>query len=529
MKNRNKSPKAKALAKLGREIKKDIDNVKSAAHNCGLFEFLFFIYLLRINRHHKVTEIDKSVGDLSKNSSLKFLSMSEESLKYMISLVAKYGYGGISISKNDLKPFFDFNLVKILQQYGNLINSKYEFKSLLEIFNVNVTGNDNRFIEVDMSNMEKDLNVRKYMEYYCRIDLDNDLSSNQLLSPSELYSVIKSEYAIVEELFIIEFGVNLEEFINVIDMLLNVFIGNVEKNQSKFDQTSNGDLDLMSTKTIIAYSNCFVVDSNLLHQSFDEKSQSLLQRFVFQHSEFNENQLRFHQVTRQPIFKFRDYYVISPELIMDSILINIHYSMLESPKIKQKYIKIKSELFLDKIATIANKHGYTEIDREVELYEGKEQIGDIDIILRNDKNHFVLVEAKNHSLPLDVYFKDLLGVKNHLIKLKREWENKVKRRIKHIEKLYSNYSIDKNHVYIVVSRYPEIISHYSDIWYLCENEFDIWLSEFGKYSSFSDLYKKIYKPQIKLTSKEFEIFKEASMFVGDYYKNKEDFDKRDKQ
>ncbi|MNI37042.1 hypothetical protein D3C73_911150 [compost metagenome] len=81
------------------------------------------------------------------------------------------------------------------------------------------------------------------------------------------------------------------------------------------------------------------------------------------------------------------------------------------------------------MAQIGQKNGYEEVDRELELYEGRNQIGDIGLVLKNNDDHFILIEAKNHALPLNVYFKDFEAVSTRLKYLQGDWEKKVNKRI----------------------------------------------------------------------------------------------------
>ena len=54
----------------------------------------------------------------------------------------------------------------------------------------------------------------------------------------------------------------------------------------------------------------------------------------------------------------------------------------------------------------------------------KKTIGDIDLILKNNEGSHLLIEAKNHALPLAVYFKDSDKTLAHLEYLQNEWEKR---------------------------------------------------------------------------------------------------------
>src|SRR5690606_31302238 len=134
----------------------------------------------------------------------------------------------------------------------------------------------------------------------------------------------------------------------------------------------------------------------------------------------------------------------------------------ESDNVKEEYKKRYSDKFVDRLETIASKHGYVEHSRELELYEGKNQIGDLDIVLFNEqKNHYLLIEAKNHALSLDVYFHDFEATEKRLEYLTNAWEKKVERRYNNVKDSHEKYGIGSSFDYIIVSRYPEILSHFS--------------------------------------------------------------------
>ena len=55
------------------------------------------------------------------------------------------------------------------------------------------------------------------------------------------------------------------------------------------------------------------------------------------------------------------------------------------------------------------------LSRQPFLMEGKNTIGNIDLIMRNkETGNTLLIEAKNHTLPLDVYFVSPAAIKSHV-------------------------------------------------------------------------------------------------------------------
>jgi hypothetical protein len=508
--------KDKALEKLRLEINKDIDTATEMAKSCGLLEFLYFIYQLHWTR---LLHLFPNAENQKPEILSAYTNTIEESLKYITSLTAKFGHWGFAIPKGEKIPFLNIKLVQVFLKHGNLINSKYETESMIQLFDVQVSGERNQHLRIDMSNVETDPDVKILFNYFLRIDEDNDTKKSSKKNKDTLIQNFKDEYAPFSEMFEEELGVTIDEFCWLNDQLLQRVTKGIKSKENLFEKLPNGNVDVTSQITFIHFSQCFLQDKQKLFKSFDSKFHPVISRLTFKSEQFDERQLRFHHVTRQPIFEHKAMIIISPELILDSLFTNIHYSLIEAPAIKQKYIARQASLFLDKIATIANKFGYSEVDREKDLFEGKNQIGDVDIIFKNDAGNFLLIEAKNHVLPMDIYFKDVIKTKEHLAYLQKEWERKVTRRVEHLKSNHANYSIPNDHLYIVVSRFPEIISHYSDLLILSIQEFEVWLEKFETLISYSDFYDKHYEARdSKFTIAEMEEMQKANLIFGRFAK-----------
>ncbi|MNW54657.1 hypothetical protein D3C74_322690 [compost metagenome] len=128
--------------------------------------------------------------------------------------------------------------------------------------------------------------------------------------------------------------------------------------------------------------------------------------------------------------------------------INLHYSLLEGGN-HEAYKQRTSTEFVNRLAQIGQKNGYEEVDRELELYERRNQIGDIDLVLKNNDDHFILIEAKNHALPLNVYFKGFEAVSTRLKYLQGDWEKKVNKRISQLSSKHTEYNIGPNFTYFL--------------------------------------------------------------------------------
>lgn len=508
--------KERALAKIEVELKKDIDYAIGLAKACGLLEFLYFIYQLHWVR---LLHLFPNTEEVKKDFLNAYTNTLEESIKYSISLVAKFGYWGFAFKKDGKAPILNLQLAQLFLKHGNYINSKYETESLVKLFDVQVSGERDQHFRIDTTVSDADPEVKSLFDYFLRIDYDTDLKKNSKTNKDQLIAKFKDEYLPFSDLFEKELGITVEEFCWLNEGLLKMVTDRASSKEALYEKLPNGNIDVTSQKTFLHFSTAFLYNRSKVYESFDAKFHPILDKLIFKPEAFDEKQLRFHHVTRQPIFAHKDILVISPELILDSLFTNIHYSLIEAESIKDEYIARQASLFLDKVVKIASTYGYQEVEREKDLYEGKTQIGDIDLILRHADGHYLLIEAKNHALPLDIYFKDVAKTREHLNYLQKKWENKVLRRIEHLRLNHTKYSISAGYDYIVVSRYPEIISHYSELFIVSIQEFTIWLESYKTVSEFNKFYSEYSKEiQPNFTAEEMEEMREDNLIVGRFAK-----------
>jgi hypothetical protein len=506
--------KERALKKLEVEIHKDIQKLIMGAKKCGVFELLHFMYYLHWSR---LLHLFPKAETRDKPKLKIFSSTIEESLKFLISLITKYGKPNFFYDKEKKILPLNNDLVIELLKLANLINAKYENFSMINLFDVTVYGERDRYLRIDMSNVQTDKELMKIFNYFVRTDIDNNLKKNESTLHNELIDNFKKEYLPFNDLFVKEIGVSVNEFCDLINKILNLITERIKEKQDSFPKLENGNVDIQDSRTFIGFSLCYLFDKSELYEQFESKFHSVIKRLTFEPEEFNENELRFHFVTRKPLIEIGKTFAISPELILDSIFTNTHYSLLESPEIKHEYISKQSDYFVDQIVEIANKYGYDEIDRELELYERKNQIGDLDVVLKNQNGHFLIIEAKNHALPLDIYFKDVTKTREHLEYLKDKWESKVIKRKNHLAENHSKYGIGKNHKYIVVSLFPEIISHFSNLLVLSIKELEMYLESNDLEISFEEFYSKLYKKHgQQYSEEEIEELKQANIVLGTY-------------
>jgi phage anti-repressor protein len=124
---------------------------------------------------------------------------------------------------------------------------------------------------------------------------------------------------------------------------------------------------------------------------------------------------------------------------------------------------------------------------------------------------------------MDIYFKDIAKTKQHLTHLQNEWEVKVKRRYDHLIANRGKYSFTNNYSYIVVSKYPEIISHYSELLILSIQEFEVWLAKYKHVTSYDDFYQMHWEVSRQtLTIEEIEMLQNDKFLFGRFDKSTDD-------
>lgn len=305
----------------------------------------------------------------------------------------------------------------------------------------------------------------------------------------------RKEFSPASKLFEREFGVSIDVYIHFYEFVCNLLTKKLTEFEKKAPKLPNGQIAVMQKETIYMFIFHIMIEEKDIIKKMGRKIQPLIQRLILDPTEIIDDQLQFHQLTRKPILKaVTGELIISPDLFLDSLFTNTHYSFLQgSKKISDCYQSITSDSFLTQIEAITRKFGYTQLHTNLELYEGKVQLGDLDLVLKNKSGHTLIIEAKRHALPMQVYFKDMEATQKRLNDLKKKWESKVIRRTEHLKEKHVAYGIKEPYTYIIVSLNPEILSHHSDILCLTLNELESYLSiEDKKETSFNEIVEITY-------------------------------------
>jgi len=494
-----------AINKAKNENEKSIEKLQSLCAQAEIGELLFHIYFLRIIRIFKNRDNTKA-NNLS-------LDMADEIYKYIIPSILKYGKVKL-LSLNDIyiNLSIDNDLTLALKEIVTHINSNYESISLLTLCDdIELFGERNQYLKLNLEDILSSDDKKIFFDYTYRTHEYINLQKQNITQLENLLIDFEKEYSIHSELLVKLYNLSAKEISNIVRKIMNHIMINLENNENKCPILENNNIDINSPQTLINICSSFIIDNDKMVELIGSQNNSFLNKLIFKSNNFNISELSYPQILREPIIKINNYYIISPELLLDSLHINIHYSLLESEKTKNEYKKNSAIKFVDEIANISNKHGYIEIQRELELYKKKNKLGDIDLILYNkNKKRYLLIEAKNHSLPLAVYHGDLISIKGHLEKLKISWEQKVLNRLEHIKQHHDNYNIGSNFDYIIVSKYPEIISHTSDILILAIKEYEYYLEHSTLH--FKKINEKMYHEdklnldELKILSKDYTNF-----------------------
>lgn len=489
----NEQHRTRALTKLHSEIKNDIYHAVEIAKLCGLWDLLRLLYEFRLARSVMVDPERKhslSKGDLAA------LHLNDEAMKYAISLVAKHGKWNDPDALESPMKGFDISRVHQLEKMTRHINAKFESEILLNIAEVRVSGKRDEHCLVKPESVYDDPQRIMHLQFGLRLENFTSDEKNDSLPIAKLIEKFKHEYTPLSELYALDNGISIDDYCKGMLDIHDSIVKRGMEADVEFIDADNDLVDPFSPRTFVNVSRTFVMTIKEMNESLSPNFIDFIKRNPFDPEAVSDSELRYHYVSRRPFLVGNGFTVFSPELVFDSMLGNTHYTFLESMKSKQKYMELSSSQFINEITKTAAQAGYQEIGRDIYLKEGKKDIGDIDLFLWNrDTDHCLLIEAKNHMLPLPVYFRSPEAVEQHIIR-NRDWENKVHRRIAHLTGDDTSFCITNKWDYLVVSLMPEPLAHVTDLLILSLGEFKHWLSQTPRPSSFAELHEILHDPKL---------------------------------
>jgi hypothetical protein len=504
--------RARAVAKLRGELTKDIDRAAAIAGTCGLWELLRLCYLLRLTR---LVLLVPAYREKLTPADMAELQLREEALKYAIGLAAKHGTWVDDAAVIGTLDAFNNERVNALEHFARHINAKFEMEAMFHVARIRVVGERDQDCYFDLEAGLRDPQRSIYLHYGLRMERSTSRGKERLLAVPDLVRRLYEDFFELADLFEARCGISLDLFCKGILELYAALTARFQEAEAKIDIEGKGRINPDEIRAFLYLSRAMYFTDAELEDSLSPEFVSYLRAHPFNPVAASETELRFHYLTRRPFLMGRGFAVLSPELFFDSVLDNTHFTLLEGAESKAQYMDAGASRFLDRIAALAVNSGYEEVTRDVYLKQGKLDIGDIDLVLRNPvTNHTLLVEGKNHALPLPVYFRSAEAIDAHVAR-NRDWEKKVKRRIAHLHSASPSYTVDGPWDYIVVSLMPEPLAHLSDLLVLSLDEFEQWLIQEPRDASFSQFYENIYKPEEPTMSmEEMNRLQEGGYFLG---------------
>ncbi len=473
-----------AFEKAKLETRKTIDRIKALCNHLSFGELAYCIYYLHVIRILKHGEL-KTIENMS-------VDRFNDVLKHSISCIYKYS-NILDIPKDNYT--LDITKSIYITKIVNHLHSLHETTSFITIMDdVELKGERNQHIKIDLLKIMENPRKKKIFEYVARFQKSIIGEKEKPLFQKKFLNDFTQKYSQYNLISKDIFGLEVREITNKLNDLLNICVKNMKKNVKNMVHTENGNIDVQHEKTLRQTINSFIIDEKDIIEIFGKNGMRFIRDITFKKSDFKSHELNYHYILRNPLIKIKNKYIVVPELLLDSLFSNFHYTLLENNNYKEKHKKIMSDSFVNEIVNIGSKYGFKYFDSELELYKRKNKLGDIDLILRHESNDFdILIEAKNHAIPIPVYYGDYNAVNKRLEELKESWEKKVHNRYTHLIENYSKYNIKKDFKYIIVSRYPEVLAHFSDYLVLSLKEFDFFLQNKTAYSNFYDLHAELYK------------------------------------
>lgn len=474
--------KDKALTLLREDRNEDLKALIEYSKLTTETELIYLLMLIHLNR---ISRVDTNKGQLiSKFFIEEFKCPLEDTLIYLVSLCVKYG------KKRFRDPrFLPLNYISSMIEGCNQIHSKYYHEIFVHLYKVL----DCTETRITFENTLKEETLgNEFLKYILRVSEDNKVRGTAV-NIDELEAIIYKEFRCFDNLLQKAFNINVRLYIEFIRNIANSFGARVFANINIL----TGKVDITDPVVFDKYWRCFIFSYEELY-NYAGKSDELLRRLLFDVDDFKEEELKYHYIVRKPIIKLsNDYFIISPQVLINSVYWNIHFWLLEEKSVSEEYKAQQSDRFLDRIRELATYANYYEVTRNKYIKDKNKDLGDIDLILKNEQGQFLIVEGKNERLPLDVYFGSYQDILARLQQTK-SWEDKVTKRNNYLKDHCHDFNISPNFKYVIISNYPEVLSHFSSYLVLSLYEFEQWATWGFPEVSFQDFYSYVYrKAEIK--------------------------------
>lgn len=493
------------IEKLENRIEENIVKINHLATDTNFADLAWFLSMLHVLRLRQI----RHGPDAPKEPDADYTSlvMYEESMKYVAQSIVKYG----SIS-NRVEDEVDYLVSRApvfgeMIRHANIVHSTFTSLSIVSLCHDYLSINDKGQVEIEMGKAFSDPNISPYYDYFKRIELHIEVAKWPIKAEDYVDYIVEN-FSGFEDLFEAVFQIPPSDFAQLISSLLNSVVESFSEIQGSLPFIDDEFIDHRSPQYALAWGESLIINRTNLQRSFEKDISTALGYFVFSPEEYDTNVLTYHQVYRTPLFSYsEESFVVSPELLLDSLNSNTHYSLLEAdPRINEEYKRRAASRFVDRIAEVCSEYGFQEIGRELELSDGATQLGDIDLVTQGPNDRFILVEAKYHMLPLDVYFKDLEATRKRLEYQQNDWENHFISRLQHLRTNSAKYGLTEDFEYILVSRMPEILSHFSEIMVLTLQELKTYLSRSTHPKSFESIFQILYAAEGDISREDLDQF-----------------------
>ena len=482
--------KNEIISKTQQHIYKLINKSIDVAKQCSCLDIILCIIQYHLIRYSENKEYEGKINSLT-----KVREVSCDSIKYVIQLLIKYSL------KNDFKNFkeklqIEFTKTTTLIQLANEITTYAESISLIQLSDdVSFTDDQKNIVRNNLEEIFKKTGIKEFAQYQYRVDYSNSIEVNNFKTENELYDYFRNEYFPYAKLFKEETLCTIEDYIALNKSIIKIISDHLRKIEPKLFYDSKNCLRINDLRNYLLLIPNYIIPLKELLEKLDPSQVFLLLRLILESKDIDVYNLKYYELTRKPIINVNGLLFICPEFLLESICLNTHYSLLENSSVKQTYIKQASDIFVEKIESLAKNYGFSTYMKEHNLYEGKRCIGDLDLVLKKD-DFFLIIEAKNYSLPLNIYFHDLDATKKYKDYLLQDWDKHVYERNNYIKNHFADLGMSSNFKYIYVTRWPEILSHFSSFLCLSFYEFEFYLKNQNKEISFEEIYEALYDQDI---------------------------------
>lgn len=497
----NTSVVESTLSLMHESIEKEIVAARDKSRAMRFPDLCWLLFMLHVLRNREASESVSFVDEMSIDQVSRALL--QESIKYVIQTAVVYG--DVTETPTGPEGYLEARIPKIgdLIRHANWINSQHATLSIIELCQSHIAVHADGRISIDWNSVKADPAISPYYEYFYRLEVHNEVMKGPVPADTLVQRFVES-FAGFEDLFESVFKVSPDAYAEHISHMLELVVSAFRRCESQLPELSPGIIDLANPLSAILWGQATVISVDQLLDKFGDETHEFLEKLTFKPAAFDLNNLEYHQLNRSPLIPFaQEEIVVSPELLLDSLNVNSHYSILEAdPEIAEDYKARAAERFVGEISEICREHGYHEVSRGLELQEEGELLGDIDLVCADKTGSHILIEAKNHALPMPVFFKDPMATKNHLTYLKRSWEEPFARRYEHLRKKSKQYGIPSDYKYIIVSRFPEVLSHFSERLVVSKHELDHYLKGISEVEAFGALFHRLYPSPTELPDTE---------------------------